>query len=211
MRVAGNWVIPLEKSVRMLTLVLLLSLFSWPMIVALVVSILCLAPLCHRLGVRRSVAAAGLLDVTLLPVFGFWSILSLLSSEGTHAPHAFHRSFDAMMPYFSGLIVVYALSVGGTIELLRRKSLPEGMLPVRGIWAQHLCAALCLVGFAYVVIGDAWPMFYASTTPAAERFWALLMALAVTAYFVPLWDVLARGWRPPSLFPLPSIARNLTH
>jgi len=187
------------KCVTMLTLFLVLRFRSWPEVAALVTTVLSMVPIGLRFGVRRGVAAAGLVDVTLLPLYVFTVIRSVLNAEGGHAEHALHLTFNEMWPTFVALIVVYALSVGGTVGLLRQRRAPDGTLQVGGVWAPRLIAALCLVGFMYVVTGDMWHVFYASGVPATERFEAALAAIVVLAYLTPLWDVLVRGWRPRDL------------
>lgn len=160
-------------------------------------------------GMRRSIAASALADGVLLPIWGFWGAFSLLQSEGRSAEHALHMSFDEMVPHFGMQIVIYAVSIGGVLGLLRRRSVPAGLAPARGVWAQRLAALLFLFGLYSVLTADIWPFLLLG--PGLDRLLTMLVLLAAGLYLAPLWQVLVRGWLPAPPQRLSPSERAVTH
>ena len=151
-----------------------------------------LAVLClHALGMRRLVAVLGLLDLLLLPLclFGF-------------ARESWQEGRLSFGPFVGAgaegyawlLIVVYAIGVGLTVGLLRRRTIPDWLAPATGIWARRLRAGLAICSFLFVLGGDLIVL------AAREGFgWLgllLVVGAVVVTYVTPAWDVLVRGWHP---------------
>ena len=156
------------------------------------IGVLCL----HALGMRRMVAVFGLLDLVLLPLYVF------VSARDSVLDHHHFGPFvgPGAEGYVRVLIIVYAVSVGLTVGLLRRRSIPEWLAPATGIWARRLLAGLAICSFLFVLGGDL--IVTAAATGFGALFLLLMVGAVVVTYVTPAWDVLVRGWTPePSAVP----------
>jgi hypothetical protein len=75
----------------------------------------------------------------------------------------------------------------GLFLLLFGSRLPPGIVPASGPWARKLLALLALVWMACALLAG---------LGAGSGRWMTVWLPLLAVYYLPLWDVLVRGWRP---------------
>jgi hypothetical protein len=148
-----------------------LAILSLSVVKPLLLVLLVVVPVCvSRFGLRRTCAATALFD---------FLCLSQLALTGQIAADA------------RWTLALLGLGWVLTGVLLSGRRLPDELLPVRGRWARQLLAALAVGAMVS-------PLIAAAVGPLKTAPWAAggSLALLLLSYLVPLWHVLAHGWRP---------------
>jgi hypothetical protein len=146
---------------------------------------------------RVVIAVLGLVDLGFCLVYlvhASFFTLTALFEPGSLA----ERSLFALVA--TGTMIV-SIGIGQALLGTKPPQAPSGLevvLPVRRLHARRLLSALALLGIL-------WPQYALAATytwnsiiiSRPERAWPVVGgAVAFTLYLLPLWDVLARGWRP---------------
>lgn len=139
---------------------------------------------------RRLMAGSSLADLVVLTIFQLVLFMGAFSQE--------------LSSKLLGLGVAAAAWLVFYLAVIGPSNLPrwvESVLPVRGLHARRLIAAIAVLA----IPAPGWPvlrgmaeLFLGSwkQDEYSQALFSVFVAGYAILYFLPLWDVLARGWHP---------------